>query len=113
MSTEQSFADYIVEQASPAGDVYARKMFGEYALYCDNKVVGLITDNTLYIKITDEGKAFVGDSYQEGNAYNGAKTSMVISDDLMSDRDWFTDLVRITAQNLPSPKKKNTGPKFL
>ncbi len=106
MSTEQSFVDYIVEQASLAGDIYARKMFGEYALYCDNKVVGLITDNTLYIKITDEGKAFVGDNYQEGNAYNGAKTSMVIIEDLVSDRVWFTELIRITTVNLPFSKKK-------
>jgi len=106
MPTEQSFVDYIVEQASLAGDVYARKMFGEYALYCDDKVVGLITDNTLYIKITDAGKVFVGNNYQEGNAYDGAKTSMVIIEDLMSDRDWFTELVRITTANLPPPKVK-------
>jgi len=106
MSTEQSFVDYIVEQASLAGDVYARKMFGEYTLYCDNKVVGLITDNTLYIKITDEGKAFVGDDYQEGNAYDGAKISMVIIEDLISDKIWLTELIRITAANLPPYKNK-------
>lgn len=106
MSTEQSFVDYIVEQSLQAGDVYARKMFGEYALYCDNKVVGLITDNTLYIKITEKGKSYVDGNYQEGNAYDGAKISMVISEDLISDRDWFSKLVRITATNLPIPKKK-------
>ena len=112
MSTEQSFVDYIVEQASSAGDVYARKMFGEYALYCDNKVVGLITDNTLHIKITEEGKTYVGDKYQEGNAYNGAKISMVIGEDLIEDKEWLTELVRLTTQNLPLPKKKKTGPRF-
>ena len=106
MSTEQSFVDYLVEQTSLAGDVYARKMFGEYALYCDNKVVGLVTDNTLYIKITDEGKKYVGNNYLEGNAYNGAKTSMVIGDDLISDRDWLTELIQVTAANIPLPIKK-------
>ena len=106
MSTDQSTTDYIVEQSSRAGDVYARKMFGEYALYCDDKVVGLITDNTLYIKITEEGKKYIGNNYQEGNAYSSAKTSMVINDDLISDQVWLTELIRITAVNLPLPKKK-------
>ena len=101
MSTDQSIVDYIIEQSTRAGDVYARKMFGEYAMYCDDRVVGLITDNTLYIKITEQGKEFVGHNYQEGYAYNGAKTSMVISDELISDRDWLTELVQITATNLP------------
>jgi DNA transformation protein and related proteins len=106
MSTGQQFADFVVEQSSRAGDVYARKMFGEYALYCDNKVVGLITDNTLYIKITDGGKKYVGNHYQEGIAYKSAKISMLINEDLISDRDWLAGLSRITAKSLPLPKKK-------
>ena len=106
MATEQSFVDYIIEQSSRSGNVYARKMFGEYALYCDTLVVGLITDNILYIKITNEGKTYIGDNYLEGNAYDGAKTSMVINEDLISDRNWLTELIRITAANLPLPKKK-------
>jgi len=110
MSTDQSIVDYIVEQSAWAGDVYARKMFGEYAMYCDDRVVGLITDNTLYIKITEQGKEFVGHNYQEGNAYNGAKTSMLISDELISDRDWLAELVQITAANLPLPIKKKLRP---
>jgi DNA transformation protein len=106
VSTDQSTIDYIVEQASRAGDVYARKMFGEYALYCDDKVVGLITNSTLYIKITEGGKAFVGKHYQEGNAYNGAKTSMVIGEDLIENREWFSELIALTAKYLPLPNRK-------
>jgi DNA transformation protein len=106
MSTEQYTADYIVSQLSGAGDVYARKMFGEYALYCDNKVVGLITDDNLYIKITEAGKKFVGENFLEGTAYDGARPSMVISEDLMADRGWLVELVRLTTHDLPLPKKK-------
>ncbi|NTU69596.1 competence protein TfoX [bacterium] len=106
MSTNQETADYIVNQLSGAGDSYARKMFGEYALYFNDKVIGLITDDTLFIKITDEGKAFMGDSYEEGNAYEGARVSMIISEGLISDRNWLVALALITAKNLPLPKKK-------
>jgi TfoX/Sxy family transcriptional regulator of competence genes len=106
MATKQSTADYILDQLTAAGEVSARKMFGEYALYCDGKVVGLICDDTLFIKITQQGEKFVGKYYQEGNAYKGAKTSMIIDGDRIEDRDWLSELVRITAGNLPFPKQK-------
>jgi hypothetical protein len=33
MATDPSFAAYVLDQAAEAGDVRARRMFGEYALY--------------------------------------------------------------------------------
>lgn len=53
MASEQHTADFIVEQMSHAGDMRTRKMFGEYALYCDDKVIAFICDDQLYLKITD------------------------------------------------------------
>lgn len=81
-------------------------MFGEYALYCAGKVVGLVCDDTLYIKITEQGKEFVGLKYKEGFAYEGAKASMQIDEELIEDREWLCELVRITAEHLPLKKKK-------
>ena len=81
-------------------------MFGEYALYCNGKVVGLICDDTLYVKITEEGKKFVGESYKEGTAYNGAKPTMLINESLIEDRQWLTQLMLTTARSLPLPKPK-------
>ena len=107
MPTKQSTVDYILDQLVSVGETSARKMFGEYALYCDGKVVGLVCDDTLYIKITEPGKVFVGKFYQEGNAYKGANTSMVINEDRIEDREWFSELVRITAENVALTKKKS------
>lgn len=109
MATKQSTVDYILDQLVSAGSISARKMFGEYALYCDSKVVGLICDDTLYVKITERGKIFVGEYYQEGNAYKGARPSMVIDEGRIEDREWLGELVRITAESLPLPKKKKPG----
>jgi DNA transformation protein and related proteins len=39
MASSQATVDYILEQADSAGVMRARKMFGDYALYCNNKVV--------------------------------------------------------------------------
>jgi DNA transformation protein len=60
MSTQASTIEYILDQLSSVPGVRARKMFGEYALYCGDKVVALVCDDTLFVKITEEGKEFVG-----------------------------------------------------
>lgn len=111
MATKQSTIDYILDQLVSLDHVSARKMFGEYALYCDGKVVALVCDDTLFVKITQQGKDFVGTYYTEGTAYKGAKVSMQIDEDRIEDREWLCELIEITAENLPLPKKKKTNKK--
>lgn len=106
MSTSQATMDFILDQVEGAGEVRARKMFGEYALYCDDKVVAFVCDDTLLVKITEPGRAFVGSHYAEGAPYPGAKPYMRIGEDLLDDRQWLSELVRLTADTLPAPKKK-------
>ncbi len=105
MSTKASTIEYIEDQLAGLG-ISSRKMFGEYALYCDGKVVALVCDDTLFVKITDAGKVFVGSHYKEEAAYPGAKPSMRISEDLVDDREWLQELIRITAEHVPEPKPK-------
>jgi TfoX/Sxy family transcriptional regulator of competence genes len=104
--TKPGTIDFILDQLISLDGVFARKMFGEYALYYDKKVVGLVCDNTLYIKITTAGKKFVGESYQEGCAYKGAKPSIKIDEDQIEDTEWLSKLVKITANSLPLPKHR-------
>jgi TfoX/Sxy family transcriptional regulator of competence genes len=81
-------------------------MFGEYALYCDEKVVGLICDDQVFLKITDPGKAFLGNNYQEGLPYPGAKPYMLIGGDIIENKDSFAKLVSMTCSFLPGSKEK-------
>lgn len=106
MATKESTVEYITDQLVDVPDIATRKMFGEYALYCGKKVVALICDDTLFVKITDEGRNFVGKNYTEGFAYKGAKASMKIDEDLLEDREWLSRLILITEENLPEPKPK-------
>ena len=106
MATQQETIDFLLDQTAGAGEMSARKMFGEYALYCDNKVVALVCDDQLFVKITELGKEFAGDGYQEGFAYPGAKPSMHISEEMFDDHKWLAKLVRMTADALPVPKPK-------
>jgi TfoX/Sxy family transcriptional regulator of competence genes len=106
MATKQSTVDYMLDQLSSLKGCSARNMFGEYALYFEGKVVALVCDDTLFVKITDEGKKFVGKFYKEGFAYPGAKASMEIGEEQIEDREWLCGLIKITAQALPEPKPK-------
>lgn len=105
MATEQSTADFIAEQMSGAGAMRTRKMFGEYALYCDDKVIAFICDDSLYLKITEPGRAVLK-SEELGQAYPGSKDYFVISPDDWDDRGYMVELARATTDALPRPKPK-------
>ena len=104
MASDKSFIEFIVDQIENAGQITYKKMFGEYALYCDGKVVALVCDNRLFIKPTEGGRVFIGDVV-EAPAYPGAKPGFLI-DDRIEDRQWISNLIRITYEELPEQKIK-------
>ena len=106
MATDQEFMEFLADQMSGAGEISYRKMFGEYAVYCDGKVVALVCDNQLFVKPTSAGRAYVGEP-TEAPAYPGAKNSFLI-EDAFEDREWISELIRITARELPAPKPKKS-----
>ena len=105
MGTSEATIQFILEQVSAAGNVRVRKMFGEYALYCDDKVVALVCDDQLFVKYTEPGKLFAAGRYSEGYAYPGAKASMNVSD-AIDDRDFISRVIKLTADALPAMTKK-------
>ena len=105
MATKQSTVDYLLEQIENAGNVRSRKMFGEYAIYCNDKVVALVCDDKLFVKPTEAGKEFL-QTIEEAPPYPGAKPYFFISGDQWEDREWLTLLIAKTAEELPLPKPK-------
>src|SRR3982750_3819115 len=106
MASDQNFVDFVMEQIKNAGEITAKKMFGEYGIYADGKLFGLICDNKLFIKPTISGREFIGDVV-EAPPYEGAKPSFLIEEKI-EDRDWLSELIRISLKELPpaKPKKK-------
>lgn len=105
MASDQKFVDFIVGQIQKAGIITAKKMFGEYGIYCNEKMFGVICDNKLFIKPTKVGREFIGNPIAQ-SPYDGAKPSFVI-EDKVEDSKWLSNLVRITVKELPEPKPKN------
>ena len=104
MATNMEFVDFVLDQIDYAGEITAKKMFGEYGIYADGKIFALICDNKLYVKPTEPGRIFIKDVV-EAPPYSGAKLSFLVGDKL-DDRDWISELVRITVKELPEPKPK-------
>ncbi len=104
MASNEEFVNFVVEQIEDAGEVIAKKMFGEYGLYCDGKIFGVICDDKLFIKPTQSGRDYIGEVI-EAPAYKGAKPSFLIEDKI-EDREWLSELVRISVKELPKPKPK-------
>ena len=104
MASDQKFVDFILEQLDNSEQIFAKKMFGEYGLYFDDKIFALICDNKLFVKPTMSGRAFIGDVV-EAPSYPGAKPSFLIEEKL-EDRDWLMQLVKLTVAELPEPKPK-------
>ena len=109
MASDRDFVEFIVDQIENAGAIRYRMMFGEYAIYCDEKVTALVCDNQLFVKPTEGGRSFIGEVV-EAPPYPGAKMSFLIEEGF-ENREWITELVRITAKELPVPKPKKKKPK--
>lgn len=104
MSTDASFADHVLDQIGGAGAVTLRKMFGEYGVYCDGKLVALVCDNQFFLKPLPVALAHIPDPIF-GLPYPGAKPHVLLVDEL-DNADLMTFLVRAVADYLPTPRSK-------
>lgn len=103
MASNPDLVQYIVDQCSDAGEIIAKKMFGDYGLYCKDKIIGLICDSNLYIKPTEAGRALLRNE-ELRPPYPGAKPYFYIED--VDDHDYLAALVKTTYEALPDPRPK-------
>jgi TfoX/Sxy family transcriptional regulator of competence genes len=107
MASSLDFVEFVCSQITDAGNIAYRKMFGEYAVYCNGKVIGLICDNQFFVKISAAVEMF-STPFEEAPPYPGAKPYLVI--DRLDDRDFLTDVITKTYDALPvtkTNKRKN------
>ncbi len=110
MASNLDFVKYVCEQISGAGEITYKKMFGEYGIYCNGKVIGVICENQFFVKKTDAGAA-IYPGCEEAAPYTGAKAHLVI--DSVDDRDLMARFISATYDELPAPRpkrKKGTPP---
>ena len=104
MASSLTFVEFAAEQMSAAGTITWRKMFGEYGVYCDGKIIGVVCDDQLYPKKTQAGAAILPDC-PEAAPYEGAKPHFLIEDP--EDPELLARLVRASWEELPFPKPRS------
>ena len=107
MATSKNTTAFILQQLGHTDRFTVRAMFGEFALYADGKVVGLICDDQLFVKIMPETAALEGRS-ERAPAYSGSKDFYLVPEAVItSDRDLPAVLLAMAA-TLPFPKPKGS-----
>jgi TfoX/Sxy family transcriptional regulator of competence genes len=108
MASDINFVEYVCSQISGAGIATYLKMFGEYGIYLNGKIIGLICDDQFFLKITTAGRSLLREAI-EASAYPGSKPFFVVED--LEDRDYLNALISATYKELPQPKPKKPSSK--
>lgn len=83
MATKQDFVDFIIDQIRNQDKIRYKKMFGDYAIYYDNKVVALCCDNKLYIKPLASNIDIIGkENLVEAKPFEGSKNWFLIEEEI-------------------------------
>lgn len=104
MSTDRTFVDYIAEQAMLGDALTFKRRFGEYGIYLDDKVIGFVCDNSLFIKPA-EATAQLTRDLPIRPPYPGAK-DYPVADELLDDTDALKALLLATERALPAARPK-------
>jgi TfoX/Sxy family transcriptional regulator of competence genes len=108
MATDKDFVAYIAEQAQLGPLLTFKRMFGEYGVYLDGKVIAFVCDNSLFVKATEATRQTT-QALPQRPPYPGTKPYPV-ADELLDDGDALKSLLTQTAQALPAPKARRPKP---
>lgn len=103
MASNLQLVEFIADQIAPCGEVTWRKMFGEFCIYLDGKVLGLVCDDVLYFANTEKGRSFAPE-LPEGYPFEGAKLHQYMED--VEDSEALTAYVNHIKDELRPPKQK-------
>ena len=101
MATSKATADFVQERLGQRFSLKA--MFGEYAVYAGGKVVALLCDDRLHVKVHD-ATADLADC-ELAPPYPGAKEHYVVDEGHWGEPAFAALLLKL-AKALPAPKTK-------
>lgn len=105
MSTQKETIDFILEKLGDRERFTARAMFGEYALYADGKVVALVCDDLLYVKILAASEV-LREVCEKGEPYPKARLHYIVEESQLSTLAELPTILLDIARSLPTQRKK-------
>ena len=104
MATSIEFIEYVCEQISGIGIVRYRKMFGEYMVYINDKLLLLVSDHTVFVKERECITELLKDA-DRGVPYPGSKEHYVLNID---DPEFCKTVIAVLEPMTPLPKQKKS-----
>jgi hypothetical protein len=105
MATQKETAEFILEKLRGPARFSVRAMFGEYALYADGKVAGLVCDDLLYVKILPASKE-LEPICEKGHPFPGARLHYIVDEGQLSTVENLSSILISVARSVPEKKKK-------
>lgn len=102
MASDPGFVAYVVDQIELGRELVHKRMFGEWGLWLDGKIVALICDDQLLLKPTPVGSTLLGGTARGVPPYPQAKPWLLVED--LDDGEALGRLLRATADALPATK---------
>jgi DNA transformation protein len=65
MTASDGFAEFLRDQLAPLGRITMRRMFGKTGVFCDGFMLGMVTDNTLYLRVDEDNRV----AFKEAEAF--------------------------------------------
>lgn len=104
MSTSKSTLKHLIDCLSLVPEVTWKPMMGEYCVYSEWRIFGLVCDGTLFLKTTPETIELFEDT--ETKAYSGSKNTAQVNTEWLENSEELARIVRLTLDVLPIPKPK-------
>ena len=100
MATSREYAENFVEGLESFG-VRVRPMMGDYVVYCNDKTVGCICDERLYVKITPASEKLL-DGAPTLPPYEGAALRYLVES---GDKKFLAELLQAVANEVKAKKR--------
>jgi hypothetical protein len=105
MATQSETIEFILGKLRDRTRFTARAMFGEYALYADGKVVALVCDDLLYVKIVPASRALER-LCEKGEPYPGARPHYLVEEGQLSTIENLPAILGDIAAAIPAKKSR-------
>lgn len=109
MATTKDFADFIEGQFHGLEGISLRRMFGEYAIYLNGRVLGFLADNEFLVQNVPSASRLMPDARRRP-LFPGSKDFIVFEN--VDNAHFMQQVVSAIEEELPYPKPRNSKKSF-
>ncbi len=120
MVASDGFSEFLREQLAPLGRITMRRMFGKTGVFCNGLMLGMVNDDTLYLRVDDQNRTLFKEA-EAAPSLNYMKKGVAIDlaywpipERLLDEPDEFLTWARaaLAAARRVAAKRDRIGPRL-